>query len=510
VFVAVWGLTYGDDDEGEPPRPAAAANAPNVLMIVLDDATAEMVNRRTMPNTMRELGRRGTSFDNFIVTNPLCCPSRANLLTGQYGHNNNVLKNAYKRLKDKGNILPRWLQRAGYRTMHVGKYLNNFTRALKEPTQVPWGWDEWFTMIDNGYFDYRVSDNGEEVSYGSEPDDYVTRVLNQRALDLVAESAEEERPFYLQLDHFAPHPSPERNETACGTGTIPDPDDRSGARDWPVPDKRSRNEADVSDKPPFMRSFERLNRKKVTRAKTQYRCAVASLPAVDRGVGRLIDRLRELGELERTAIFFTSDNGYYFGEHRIPARKEFPYEENLRMPLLLRLPDAARPRGGQPARIDALSANIDLAPTILELAHGEPCEATGECRPIDGRSLLPLLDGDGGGEWPRQRSLLVELDQTPKGEQKRVRPCSFFGVRSHDRVLIRHRTVAVPGEECRKTDVTEHYDLATDPEQLDNLASTSEAGEEERRLRRRLQRLEGCEGNVTDGERADPDKPLCE
>lgn len=492
ALAAVLVAACGVGSSGEPER-EAAEGAPNIVAIVVDDATAEMITRESMPVTTRELARRGTRFDEFIAVSPLCCPSRANLLTGQYGHNNGVLRNDYRALRRKRRILPHWLQLAGYRTLHVGKYLNGFPAALDDPAEVPKGWDEWFTLVENGYFDYKVSDNGELVSFGSEPDDYVTRVLNRRATELVSSYAEREEPFYLQLDQFAPHPRRTGSKDDCNVGATPDPDDDDPelVRQLPVPEKRSRNEADVSDKPGFMRRLERLPRPRLRRAVLRYQCAVASLAAVDRGVGELLEALEEAGELERTTFLFTSDNGFMFGEHRIRDLKGFPYEENLRMPLFIRLPAAMGI--DQPRRVDALTGSIDLAPTILELASAEPCNEKGICREPDGRSLLPLLGVDDGG-WPRNRALLIELEQIPPGVQRKPRACSWVGVRTGDRVLVQHRTTAPEGSRCRPTDAVEHYDLEADPGQLENLAADAGSKRQERRLRRRMAELRDCAG----------------
>ncbi len=463
-----------------------------MVLIVIDDATRSMITPESMPFATRELADRGSSFEDFVAVSPLCCPSRANLLTGQYGHNNGVLKNNYGELENKGRILPRWLQNAGYNTIHVGKYLNNFTKALDPPTAVPAGWDEWFTTLNNNYYDYEVSDNGKLVEFGSEPDDYLTRVLNRKAVEMASEYAEDERPFYMQIDHYAPHLSPKRDGSKCEKGTIPDPDDIAGVDDWPTPDSGNRNEADITDKPWFIRRLERLSKGSLRLADERFRCATASLPAVDRGLKKLFESLAEAGELDDTAFFFTSDNGFFFGEHRIPKKKEFPYEENLRMPLLVKLPERMRP---QPRTIPELTATIDVAPTILALAEGEPCTEKGKCRDLDGRSLLPLLERGGERRWPADRTLLVELDQTPSGRQKRARPCSYVGVRTKNSIFVQHRAAAAPGTRCMPTRATEHYDLDKDPRQLDNLtASGSERGRE-RALRKRLRELQGCAGN---------------
>jgi len=489
--VLVCALLIGCGDR-EPERPAAA-DAPNVVMIVIDDATASMITPRSMPVTTRVLARGGTSFENFVAVSPLCCPSRANLLTGEYGHNNGVLRNNYRKLKNKGLILPRWLQNAGYNTLHVGKYLNGFTQALDSRTDVPAGWDEWFTTLNNDYYDYKVSDNGKLVEFGNEPDDYLTRVLNNRAVDLIDTYSDDDAPFYLQIDHYAPHPSPHHDGTICASGAVPDPDDIGTTKSWHKPSGRNRNEPDVSDKPWFIRRLDRLTPGSLELANRRFKCAVASLPVVDRGVAKVIDALEENGQLDDTAIFFTSDNGFFFGEHRIPKRKEFPYEENLRMPLFVKLPERLRPAT---KRVPELAGTIDIAPTILALASAKPCADDGRCRELDGRSLLPLLEGHGKRPgWPSNRALVVELDQTPTGTQRHARPCSYVGIRTRSRLFVQHRTAAAPGTPCRRTTATEHYDLDRDPYQIDNLTATRSELGHERTLRRRLEKLRNCAGS---------------
>ncbi len=501
VLAGAVGLAACGDSSG-PGRPDAAKGAPNFVVITIDDATLDQVNETTMPTAMRELAGAGTTFSNFIVPMPLCCPSRAAYLTGQYGHNNGVLRNNYRELNEKSNILPRWLQGAGYKTLHVGKYLNNFTSGLKSPLDVPKGWDEWFTPLGNKYYGYRVSDNGEQVNFGSDPDDYLTRVLNRRSVELIDSYADRKRPFYLQLDQHAPHAwGTGAPDDRCRNSATPDPDDYDLIDRIEVPEDPARNEADMSDKPAFLQTLERMSPAEVRKAKVNYRCAAAALRAVDRGLAEIIKALRDKGALADTAIILTSDNGYFFGEHRIPAKKEYPYQENLKMPLLVRLPAGVGPR--KPVeRVDELTGNVDLAPTILELAEAQPCKPNGSCRLIDGRSLMPLLDPGHGRDWPRDRTLPIELLQTPKSEQRRVRPCAFEGVRAEGWLYVRYTSVALIGGHCEppKGPATELYDLKRDPDELENLAGTAAARKTERSLRRKQQQLRDCAGN-----RSDPD-----
>src|SRR5688572_12175236 len=148
--------------------PAGALAAPNIVVVTVDDMPMSAFGSRTMPNTVQLLGGQGTTFTNSIVTTPLCCPSRASLLTGQYGHNNGVLANipGYGALRSPENILPAWLQEADYNTAHVGKYLNNYEQTVNRSPAAPAGWDEWHTFISGDkYYDYNLAVNGQLVHY---------------------------------------------------------------------------------------------------------------------------------------------------------------------------------------------------------------------------------------------------------------------------------------------------------------------------------------------------------
>jgi len=480
---------------GERPQ----SHGPNIVLIRTDDQTLAQLSRRTMPNTMGLLANGGTSFSDFIVTTPLCCPSRASTLTGQYGHNNGVLKDVYKDLVAKDNILPAWLQRAGYVTAHVGKYLNGFQNALAEPADVPTGWDRWVTQLEpQGYYDYDLAINGGVEHFGKAPADYVTRVLNRAAVGLVRRWTPGPRPLYLQLDQFAPHTSPRSPIPRCRGGAVPDPRDQGRFRRAPLPHHPPFGEPNVSDKPSYMHDFPRVTPFHFERLRPRYNCALASLREVDRGVGQIVAALRKTGELDRTVLLFTSDNGYYYGEHRIPKEKEFAYEEGIHLPLIAWLGRKLRD-GPQPTHVSVPTANIDIAPTLIDLAGAKPCNPDHRCRVMDGRSLVPLLEGRAGG-WPPGRPLLVELDAKSSGgynHQSFNRVCRYVGVRAGSEMLIRTLTVAKAGSGCRRDVEEELYDLRHDPRELHNLLPArpgSPAAAERRRLAALLSKLRDCSG----------------
>jgi len=357
-----------------------------------DDQTLDEM--RVLPKTQALLGQRGTTFANSFVSNSLCCPSRATFLTGQYPHNHGVLLNSgpnggYQRL-DSSNTLPVWLQDAGYYTAHIGKYLNNY--GVDSPAPPP-GWSHWFGLIDPTtykLYDYVVSDDGVPVSHGDDPADYQTDVLAAEAESVLRSRAGAGQPFFVTVAPMAPH-----LEQIKGGQQPPRPAPRHAGRfaNEPMPARPSFSEPDVSDKPAHIRRLPPLSSNKATREVSVYRARLASLLAVDDLVERLVGALADTGQLDRTVVIFTSDNGFLLGEHRIVDQKYYPYEESIRVPLIIR-------GGGFPVGTTSQPvSNIDLAPTIAALTGARPG------RVMDGRPLLPLaLDPQQG----KERTLLIE------------------------------------------------------------------------------------------------------
>jgi N-acetylglucosamine-6-sulfatase len=478
-----------------PPADAAAARGserPNIILIVTDDQTLGQLNEKTMPATERLLAGRGSSFTNYYASTAQCCPSRAAMLTGQYGHNNGVLSNeedGYSGLIRKGDTLPVWLRRAGYNTAHVGKYLNGYAGVAGPGTVAP-GWEEWHTVFNPGYYDYLISDNGRLKRPGTDESDYITSVINRHSVQVIDRLAPERRPFYLQVDHRAPHTDrAPRGPGRCTEFALPAPDDAELFRRAALPRPPSFNEADMSDKPSFLRGLDRLSKGRVKRTRTRWGCALASLREVDRGVQRLLSALHEFGEGHQTAIIFTSDNGLFYGEHRIKASKVLPYEEAERLPLILRVPRPYRGREPRVPEVDQVAANIDIAPTILDLANAPPCST---CRVMDGRSLLNLLNGN-ANRWPDDRGILLEYRVS---EASRHATCHYTAIHTGELEYIEHSSlVSAETGECEDVDERELYDLTFDPFQLENLcAEGCPGGPGQEQLEERLAELRGCEG----------------
>jgi arylsulfatase A-like enzyme len=436
----------GGGNHSPPSDPASAhtaARPPNVVVILSDDQPWDTLGR--MATVQSELVARGTSFPASVVTDPLCCPSRTSTLRGQYDHTTGIYDiklplggaGLVDQLGLEASMLPTWLDAAGYRTGLVGKYLNSL-----DLSHVPEGWDYW-RASSPGYFNYKVSEQGVVRTYGSADANYNTRVLTGYA-DAFVRTTDPNTPLFLWLAPNAPHspytPDPRyANDARC-----------TGATNL---DEPSFNEADVSDKPAYVRATPPMSAADITeKGTTRPRKQCRMLLSVDDMVGTVLQALRDTGRLGDTLIVYTSDNGFQHGEHR-QTGKESPYESSIRVPLVIRYDPIT---GGVPTARPELVANIDIAPTIvdlLDLSVVPGCPSPpygGVCGGgFDGTSLLPLLDGS-ASSW--RDGVLIE--HVPSGTSVPA----FCELRTRTDVFVRYTT----GEE-------ELYDLAVDPAQLVNL-----------------------------------------
>ena len=506
---------------GWPPARSSGGQAPprpNVIVVLTDDQSVAELTPETMPETIKAVADEGTGFSSSIVSSPLCCPSRAGFLSGQYPHNSGVFDNepGYGALIEKDSILPAWLQAAGYRTGWSGRFLLNYDRepppgALYDTDlglAPPAGVEDWFGFVgsETKYRGATFSDNGTPVTAGTGPADYSTKLINRDALGFVRGAKADPRPFFLMVSHLAPHSSntPVPGVGRCGKGGLPIPEDAAAYRPYrkvKLPKPPSFDESKISDKPEWVATRPALGHTRRRNLKLGLGCALSTLSTVDRGVGELVDQLERQGELDNTAIFFTSDNGYFFGEHRIFLNKVYPYEEALRVPLLARVPPAllgARARRqGPPEDVGVPVNNLDLTATILDLAGAAPCTASGACRTLDGRSLRPLLSGE-RPDWTRGRALLYQLGGNRDcGQIPEAGLNNFYdAIRTKRYVYVELDRVNKETGECDRPEY-ELYDLKRDPYQLRNqavnpaLAAPSPLQAE---LAARLDALRDCNG----------------
>jgi N-acetylglucosamine-6-sulfatase len=446
-------------------RTRAAEARPNVLVIETDDQTVESM--RVMTNVNSLIGAQGATFQNSFVNFSLCCPSRATFLTGQYAHNHDVLENkaptgGFDRFESLhgDNNLAVWLQDAGYHTAMIGKYLNYYAN---DPP-VPPGWSEWHAVSQGSskVYSYTLNVNGVLVNHDDRPSEFLQDVLTAKTVRFIDRRASSSQPFFLWLNYTSPHvagPDPNPNPPSdCYGAAKPAPRHAHAFDSEPLPMPPNFNEADVSDKPAEMRNRPLLRpTPEIANIKRHYRCALESLLSVDEGVKKIVDALVADNELDNTLIIYTSDNGFFYGEHRLFFIKRHIYEESIRVPLLMRGP-------GIPAgmTVSDPSINADLAPTVVDAANATPGLV------MDGRSLIPVVQqpGSGGG-----RELLIEEP-------------GFKAIRTERYMYAEHST----GEK-------ELYDLLKDPFELQSRQNASAYASVKSLLAARLDQLRDCTGS---------------
>ncbi len=407
-----------------------------------------------MPIVEEALAAHGVTFTNSFVVNPLCCPSRVSVLTGRYSHSTGVYLNrpphgGFEDFRDAATIAT-VLHGAGYRTGLFGKYLNGYGTRAQDLTYIPPGWDDWLAFAGGyGYYDYALTDGGRIERYGRGPSDYSTRVLAGRAATFIRDT---KGPLFLYFAPYAPH-APATPPPGYG--------DAFAHFSWWKPP--SYNERDRSDKPAYIRSLPPLTKRELGQIERFRREQLETSLGVDDAVRTILDALVKTGRLRTTFIVYTSDNGVAWGEHPLSAaRKLVPYEEPIRVPLVIRYDPLI---GEQPSEDGHLVLNIDLAPTMAALAGVSLPRA-------DGRSLLPLLSTEREPPW-RSDFLVEHLAGLPDPKVP-----TYCAVRSERYKYVLYQT----GEE-------ELYDLVHDPHELENLAGHARVTSVQRALRARLATL---------------------
>lgn len=439
----------------------AAAKAPNIVFILTDDLDSAAAAQMSQVKSL--ITDQGTLFRHHYVSLSLCCPSRVTTLRGQFAHNTGVFKNdapdggfetAYA-LGLEASTAATWLQSVGYRTALFGKYLNGYPDTAPSGTYVPPGWTEW--MSPNGGtpykgFDYTMNHNGSTESYGAADNDYLTDVISAAASEFIVRSVDEhgDQPFFLYLAPYAPH-SP----------ATPAPRHAKAFKGMQAPRTSSWNESDVSDKPSWVRSLPQLNSTQIKDIDKLYRARRQSLLAVDEMVQSIVNTLQAKGQLGSTYIFFTSDNGFHQGQHRLESGKNTAFEEDLIVPLSVRGP-------GVPHRtVDYFTANVDYAPTFAEIG--------GAAAPgfVDGRSLMPLLRGQNPSSW-RQALLLEHKAGTSPASQARNVDSSREPADAFDHQMLKTAGPNIDGFlGLRVTDGTTYIEYDTGEHELYNNGSDS-------------------------------------
>jgi N-acetylglucosamine-6-sulfatase len=452
-----------------------AASQPNIIFILADDMRKDDLTDIYMPQTTTELVKRGMSFKNTFVSNPLCCPSRATIMRGQYAHNTGVWLNTnifnpdpkvpdggwlgYKGNRYEDDNVATRLEAAGYSNGFFGKYLNGYSS-----TTVPPGWEDWFAFTTGGYFNYDVNDNGTIKHFGAINSDYSTDVVKRNVREFIGANAAQGKPFFAYVAPYAPH----------GPVT-PAPRDRHTFDPEQAPRLPSFNEVDVSDKPPWIKSLPKLTSADIANIDRRHENRVESLQAVDDLVTTVVRTLGAQRVLSNTFIVFTSDNGFHHGEHRIQRDKGRPYEESARVPLLVRGPGVAAG-----SSTNKLVLNTDYLPTFMDLAGTQTPPY------VDGRSLLPLLTGSPTTSW--RTALLIEGRENSADPEIPV-DLNYTSIRTSTRKYIEY-----------EGGLRELYDLSppgtpgADPYELTNTYYSADSTVPPRpALKARLDALKSCQ-----------------
>jgi N-acetylglucosamine-6-sulfatase len=489
---------------------------PNVLFILTDDMRLD--DLQFMPNVRALIGDEGMTFDSEFDNVTLCCPARTSILRGQYSHNTDVLTNdagnggfetAHAK-NDEAVTIATAMHDAGYTTALFGKYLNGYPNTVSTG-YIPPGWDSWASSTKGnayGEYDYTLNENGKQVQYGKTPADYGTDVYVGKTKEFIANAVTAGKPFFAYLAVYAPHHP-----------ATPAPQDEQAFPGLTAPRDPSFNETDVSDKPAYIQKLKPLTAKQQKNIDNLYRRRAQSLQDVDRGVAQLVDQLKQDGQLDNTYIVFTSDNGFHLGQHRMPSGKQTAYETDIHLPLMVRGPGVAAA-----SHVSSLTGNIDLAPTMAALGGGTLKDDP------DGRSLVPFLvakPGSGGvvpapAQW--RTAYLLEhwtdvsstTDRTGAGQLEPDDP-DQGGLAPGDETPETGTAAVVTGipefQGLRVAGYTyveysigerELYDLAKDPNELNNIARTASATLIAT-LHTRLDELRKCAGATC---RNAEDKPL--
>jgi arylsulfatase A-like enzyme len=444
---------------------ADSAKHPNIVFILTDDLSLDLL--QYMPHVL-EMQKEGVTFNNYFVTDSLCCPSRSSIFTGRFPHDTGVFRNAgndggYRVFRDRGNERVTFavsLSAAGYRTAMLGKYLNGYVPAIDPASP---GWSHW-TVAGFGYpeFNYNLNEDGTLVHYGKKSEDYLTDVLSRLAKRFINDSAD--TPFFIEVATFAPH-----------APYTPAPRDAGAFPGLKAPRTPSFNAEPDEDAPNWLRDKPPLSDADINTIDRDYRKRAQSVLAIDKMIGEIEEAVNKIGQENNTYFIFSSDNGYHMGEHRLMPGKMTAFDTDIHVPLIVTGPDVP---AGQ--TVDELVENIDLCPTITELAGAKtPAD-------VDGRSLVQLLQGKDVDDW--RTAVLIEhhkplsdsMGDPDAAPNNSGNPPTYEAIRTPTSVYVEY-----------ETDEKEFHDLGSDPDELYN-TYTSLSEDEKNRLHAQLLDIKKC------------------
>lgn len=444
------------------------AKQPNFLFVLLDDQSFDALQSSgrypflKTPN-MQRLENEGAKFTDYFVTQSICSPSRASFLTGTYPHIHGVNQNSPHLDPDWKTNKPynELLQSAGYQTAHVGKiHMAHF----KGKKHIRPGFDYWYSFEGQGvYFNPMVNDNGTEYREKG----YMTDILTDKAISWLKEKRDPSKPFSLNLWHKAVHedhsPAPRHNKMYANE-KLPVPPYNTHLENFAGKPEWQRIKAWDSNWKNYVHS-ETIAPKPWPIKDDKFLKQLECLAAVDESLGKVLATLEELGELDNTMIIYSSDNGYFMGEHGY-WDKRIAYESGMKIPMLIRYPKMIKPG----TIIDKITLNIDLAPTILELA--------GVNKPdyMQGESFVPLLNQkDKTKKWRSEFMFEYYVDD----EYPYAGP-NMLAIRTERYKLV---------DNFLENDIDELYDMKTDPGEMNNLINDTNFDALEKQLREQLEKL---------------------
>ncbi|MHC4637712.1 MAG: sulfatase family protein [Planctomycetota bacterium] len=461
VSAAFSGRLFGGENE---------KGRPNIIFIMADDHASHALSCygsriNTTPNLDR-IAREGMRFNNCFCTNSICAPSRAVILTGKYSHLNGVIDNR-KRFDGTQQTFPKLLRKAGYQTAMIGKW-----HLKSEPT----GFDYWNVLPGQGdYHNPAFIEMGQKKKHTG----YVTDIITDFSIDWL-KGRKSSKPFLLMCHHKAPHRSWEpddKHSSLYEDIDIPTPDtfndDYQGrsraAHEQEMTIERHLEKRDLKVKPPEGLKGAELKMWKYQRYIKDYLRCIAS---VDDNVGRLLDYLDKSGLAENTVVIYTSDQGFYLGDHSW-FDKRFMYEESLRMPFLVRYPKEIKAGSVN----EDIALNLDFAPTFLDFA------GAAAALEMQGRSLRPLMKSRPPSDW--RTSMYYHYYEYPGAHQVK----RHYGVRTREYKLIHF---------YYDIDAWELYDLKKDPDELKNVYEDPRYSKVVRELKAELARLRKKYGDSDD------------
>ena len=450
-----------------PARPQRQLLRPNIVFILIDDLRWDELGITGHPFIktphIDRLGSEGALFRNAFMTTPLCSPSRASFLTGQYAHTHGITDNVDRSVASHKLItFPLLMQQAGYATGFIGKW-----HMGNDDTPRP-GFQRWVSFKGQGsYINPEFNEDGRDVQGSG----YITDLLNEYAVEFI--KRRHDKPFLLYLAHKAIHPEVMQHgdgsvNLAEAERFIPAERHRNLFAGKKIP-RRPNAMRTPAGKPALQRAINNLPPlgPKTASSDEVVLGRLRSLMAIEEGVGEILKALQETNRLDDTVIVLASDNGYFYGEHGLSVERRLAYEESIRMPLLVRYPRMIKAG----TILDEFALNIDLAPTLLELAGLSPPAA------IEGRSLVPLLKGP-RNEW--RTSFLIEYYSDKVFP--RIQKMGYKAVRNERWKYIHY--LELDG-------MDELYDLKSDPYEMNNIINQQSAAKTLNEMKRELERLLG-------------------